>query len=710
MRSAVLAVTLLFAASEVAAQQLSYPPPPQAEIHDDYFGRRVADPYRSLEEPDAPATKQWIEAENTLTHGYLGKLERRDSIRQLLTSLWNYPRVEVPVREAGQLWYRRNTGLQKQSVLFRKTKLDVPAAPVLDPNALSPDGSIAVGQWTVSPDGRLLAYTTSRGGADLRDIHIRDLVLGDDLPDVVANVKFSEIAWTRDSKGFYYSRFRSSERQANLQDANRQHTLYYHALGEGADPLIFRRTDDSTASASATVSDDGCWLYISSSSGTNNNRLWVADLADPAKPNIAATPLPVTTAEDAFYRPLAVVDKTLYLHTNWQAPRGRVVAAAVGDSARAHWRTVLHEASNVIDKALIVGDRIVVVYQVDVQSRVRLFDLAGAPQSDVSLPDVGTASGLNGRNDGSDFFFSFSSYLRPPGVYRFDLRSGQLEEFELSTTAFDASRYETRFAFYESKDGTRVPLFIMARKGIALDGSHPTMLYGYGGFDISLRPSYSASVAAWLELGGVYAVANLRGGGEYGEAWHRAGMRGNKQNVFDDFMAAAEFLIHEGYTTPSSLAISGGSNGGLLVGAAMAQRPDLFGVALPAAGVLDMMRYQRFTGGQFWADEYGSASDSSAVRYLLAYSPLHNLKAGTCYPATLVTVADHDDRVVPGHSYKYAATLQKAQGCSRPTLIRVETLGSHGFRTTEHIIAEVADRYTFALANLVSRPLGDAAP
>jgi prolyl oligopeptidase len=399
------------------------------------------------------------------------------------------------------------------------------------------------------------------------------------------------------------------------------------------------------------------------------------------------------------------VGRTLYLYTTWHAPHGRIVGAPLGDSTRANWRDVVPENQDVISEYLLVGNRLVVAYLVDVQTRVRLFDLTGKLAVEVRLPDVGTAAGLTGKNEGDDFFFAFTSYLRPTTVYRYTLKTGRLEPFRPAATPFDPSGFETRASFYQSKDGTRIPIFVTAPKGLAMDGSHPTLLYGYGGFNVSLTPFFSPAVAAWLELGGVYAVANLRGGAEYGEAWHQAGMRDKKQNVFDDFISAAEFLIREGYSSPARLAIEGGSNGGLLVGAVMTQRPDLIGVALPEVGVMDMLRYQKFTGGKFWVDEYGSSDDSTAVANLLAYSPLHNLKPGTCYPATLVTTADHDDRVVPSHSFKFTATLQAAQGCARPTLIRVETSGSHTFSSTERIIAETADQYAFTLANL-----GVAAP
>lgn len=697
-RNAAVALTVL-APVTTAAQRLHYPPAPTGNVSDDYFGHRVADPYRWLEDPDASATKRWVDAENTLTFAYLSRLPQRDSIRARITALWNYPKLTVPVREAGQLWFRRNSGLQRQSVLYRAGAAGADPVAVLDPNALSPDGSIAVAQWSVSPDGRTLGYTTAVGGSDLADIHLRDLTTGRDLPDVVLHVKFTGMSWTQDSKGFYYSRFRSSADRASLRDANTHHQLWYHTVGASADRLIFERPDDSTAFVGGGTSDDGRWLFVTSASGTSNNRLWLADLKDPRHPDLAARLQPVTTAEDADYDALGVVGDTLYLFTNWMAPRGRIVAAAAGDSDRTHWRTVVPEGPDVLTARLLVGNRLVLGYLVDVQSRIRLYDLAGKLQSEVPLPDVGSAAGLSGRTDGNDFFFSFSSYLRPPTVYRYDLGTGHLEPFQPVTTPFDPAPFETRATFYQSKDGTRVPIFITARKGLAMDGSHPTLLYGYGGFDISLTPSYSPAVATWLEMGGVYAVANLRGGGEYGEQWHHAGMLDKKQTVFDDFEAAAEFLISEGYATPRTLAIQGGSNGGLLVGAAMTQRPELFAVALPAVGVMDMMRYQRFTGGKYWAVEYGSSDDSSDVGYLLAYSPLHNLKPGICYPATLVTTADHDDRVVPGHSFKFAATLQAAQRCARPTLIRIEKAGSHGYRPTDRIIAEIADEYAFALAN-----------
>ena len=695
-----LASGFLLEAAGAAAQAPVYPATRQDTTADAYFGHRVPNPYRWLEELDGPATREWVEAENKVTFDYLGRLPQRDIIKRRLTALWNYPRVQIPVREAGQLFFRRNTGLQQQSVLYRMTSLVGTPRLVLDPNQLSPDGSIAVASWSASPDGRYVGYTTAAGGSDLQDIHLREVATGRDIAETVERIKFSGISWTRDGKGFYYARFKGSNEGANLQDANSFHQVWYHSLGSTPDRLIFDRPQNPDEFVGAGVSDDGRWLFASSGSGASSNRLWMADLGDPRHPNLAAPFTPIATADDALYTPLGVAGRTLYVYTTWQAPHGRIVGVPLGDTARAGWRDVVPENRDVISEYLLIGNRLVVAYLVDVQTRVRLFDLSGKAAGEVPLPDVGTGAGLTGKNDGDDFFFAFTSYLRPTTVYRYALKTGRLEPFQAAPTPFDPSGFETRATFYQSRDGTRIPIFVSARKGVAMDGSHPTLLYGYGGFNISLTPFFSPAVAAWLELGGVYAVANLRGGAEYGEAWHQAGMREKKQNVFDDFIAAAEFLVREGYTSPARLAVQGGSNGGLLVGAVMTQRPDLFGVALPEVGVMDMLRYQRFTGGKFWVDEYGSSDDSTAVANLLSYSPLHNLKPGTCYPATLVTTADHDDRVVPSHSFKFTATLQAAQGCARPTLIRVETSGSHTFSSTERIIAEIADQYAFTLANL----------
>jgi len=702
---ATLCATTALADSAAVKKQtaLAYPTTAAGDVVDEYFGRKIADPYRWLEDLDSADTAAWVTAQNKVTFAYLESLPQREAIRKRLTELWDYQRTGVPVREAGDLWFQQNSGLQRQAPLYRQADPKSRSSLVIDPNALSPDGSVQMAQWKPSPDGRHLAYTLAPGGSDVQDVRVRDLATGQDLPAVVRNVKFTGLEWTRDGKGFFYSRYRGTEASADFADALEVHQVWYHAIdGRTPDRLVFERPDYPKDFAGAEVSDDGRWLYIGTASGSMGNRLWIADLGSASQPDLSARPVVVAAEEDAFHSALGVVGETLYLYTTYQAPKGRIVAATIGDSARAKWRTVVPEGRDAIVEGgtVLAGGRLAIVYLADVQSRVRLFGLDGKPQGEIALPEPGSVTDLAGRNDGDELHFSFTSYLRPATVYRYDLAAGTLEPFYPPQSAFDATKYETRALFYTSKDGTRVPLFVTLRKGAKLDGSHPTILYGYGGFNVSLVPAFSPSVAGWLELGGVYAVANLRGGGEYGADWHRAGTRERKQNVFDDFIAAGEYLVREKYTTPSRLAIRGGSNGGLLVAASMIQRPDLFAVALPAVGVLDMLRYHRFSAGPFWSADYGSADDRDAVDYLLAYSPLHTLKAGTCYPATLITTADRDDRVVPSHSFKFAAALQKAQGCPRPVLIRIEVAGSHGYRPTDRVIAEVADVWAFTLQNV----------
>jgi prolyl oligopeptidase len=689
---------------------LAYPPTRTVDVVDDYHGRKVADPYRWLEDLESADTAAWVAAQNKVTFGYLDSLPGREQIRRRLTELWDYRRTGLPVLEAGQIWFQQNSGLQRQAPLYRQSAPSAQPSLVIDPNTLSPDGSVQMAQWSPSPDGRHLAYTLAKGGSDVQDIRVRDLGTGRDLPHTVRNIKFSGLGWTRDGKGFFYSRYKGTETAAGFADASDFHQVWYHHIdARTPDRLVFERPQHPRDGAGAELSDDGRWLFLSAGSGTTYNRLWVADLGSAQQPNLAAVPQLMAPEEDAIHEPLGVVGQDVYLYTTFQAPKGRIVAARIGESDRSRWRTVVPEGKDAIveNGALLVGDRLAVVYLVDVQSRVRLFALDGTPKGEIALPEPGSVTGagsgqggLSGRSDGRELYLNFVSFLRPATVYRYDLGTGSLEPFHAPRSTFDASKFETRAVFYTSKDGTRVPLFVTLRKGTPLDGSHPTVLYGYGGFNISVVPNFSPAVAGWLEMGGIYAVANLRGGGEYGSDWHRAGTRERKQNVFDDFIAAGEFLVREKYTTPSRLAIRGGSNGGLLVAASMIQRPDLFAVALPAVGVLDMLRYHEFSAGPYWADDYGSSDDAAAAQYLLAYSPLHNLKAGSCYPATLITTADRDDRVVPSHSFKFAAALQKAQGCPRPTLIRIEVAGSHGYRPTDRIIAEWADVWSFTRANM----------
>ncbi|HEY2030874.1 MAG TPA: prolyl oligopeptidase family serine peptidase [Myxococcales bacterium] len=682
---------------------LAYPQARKDTVADDHFGHAIQAPYRWMEQLDSPDVQRWVEGENALTQSELAHSPDRERLKARLTSLWNYERTDVPRREAGELFFRKNSGLQKQSVVYREMPGQEPLA-VLDPNALFPSGDVAVARYAVSPDAKYLAYTTAQGGSDLEDIHVRDLSANQDLKDVVLRTKFGDISWSKDSKGFTYSRFKGSESAVAFSGANKNHQVFFHRLGQSKDTLLFERPEAPGEFVSGTISDDGHWLVLSSSSGTTNNRLFVVNLGDVKKPRFDGPRMPVCEEEDSRTEALGFDHGLLYLSTTFQAPNRRIVAVKPGDANRAHWRTVVPEEKFPIHDAALASGRLVVARLVDVQGRVSVYDLSGKRRAEVALPEPGTVEHMQAKNDDPEVFFHFTSVLRPRSVFRYQLATGKVSAFDTPHTAFDASPYETRALFYPSKDGTRIPLFVTLRKGTKLDGNNNALLYAYGGFDIAITPAFSATTAAWLDAGGIYAVANLRGGFEYGEAWHKAGMRERKQNVFDDFIAAAQYLVKEGYTKPSRLAVQGRSNGGLLIGAVMTERPDLFGVALPGVGVMDMLRFQKFTGGALWEEEYGSPDDPHMFPIILAYSPLHNLKPGTCYPATFITTADRDDRVVPSHSFKFAAALQAAQGCDKPVLIRVEKAGSHGYRPTDRVIAEAADWLAFTLMNLGEHP------
>jgi prolyl oligopeptidase len=682
--------------------RLVYPPTKAVGQVDDYFGRKVADPYRWMEELNAPDVAQWVKAENAITEQYLGSLPMRDRFRSRITELWNYPKVGLPFREAGKLFYTKNSGLQRQSVWYSRANPDAPEIVVIDPNVLSPDGSVALSLFVPSPDGRHFAYGLSPGGSDWSTVYVRDLATGKQLADTVRWLKFSGVSWTKDGGGFFYSRFPTPAAGKELQNAVRDQKLYYHKLGtpQSGDRLIYERKDHSEWFVFGGASDDGRFEYVSVVNGTDpHNRLYVLDLGDPLHPNVAAPVKPLFDTGDAAYTAIGNVGSTIYLSTDNGAPKYRIVAFDVAHPEKKSWRVVVPESKNVIDQTAMLKDRIAVNYLEDVKSNVRLFALDGKSLGTIALPGVGTLASMSARTDTPELFYRFTSPLYPSTVFRFDpatSKSVALSPPKLKN--FDPTGYETQEVFATSKDGTKIPVFVTMRKGLMLDGSHPAMLYGYGGFDISTTPTFSPDVLAWLEQGGIYATASMRGGAEYGEEWHKAGMFEKKQNVFDDFIAAAEYLVKQKYTSPSKLGISGASNGGLLVGAVEEQRPDLFAVALPAVGVMDMLRYDKFTGGSAWSAEYGSSDDSTAFKYLIKYSPLHNVKPGTCYPATLLSTADHDDRVVPSHTFKLTAAMQKAQGCDKPILVRVETQGSHGYLPTDKRIAELADEWAFAAA------------
>jgi prolyl oligopeptidase len=683
---------------------MKYPSTRRDETVDDYHGRSIADPYRWMEDLEGGELRRWIDEQNTVTERYLQSLPLRAHFRDRITALWNYPKVSVPVVEAGRLFYQRNSGLQKQAaVYFREPGRD--SVLVLDPNTLSPDGSTALMAFAPSPDGRLLAYTLAEGGADWQTVHVADLQGSRDLGDRVRWMRFSALAWTHDSQGFFYSRFPEPPPGKALEAALANHALYYHRLGttQDEDRLIFARPDLPSWFVSGTVSDDGRYLLIALFEGaTNSNRLYFADLDDPAHPDVAAAVRPVVEEDGAEYAPIGNSGPRLFVRSDRAAPNRSVLAFDL-ERVAAGSRVIVPARQDTLGAVRLIGGRLVAEYLVDVQSRIEMFDpLTGAPCGALALPGPGVVSALDGRADTPTAWLAFTSPLQPVTVYAADLHNGTLTPFEPPAVPVDTSAFVTRQSFATSRDGTRVPFFVTARKDLRLDGTNATMMYGYGGFSVDTLPAYRPDVPAWLELGGVWVTVNVRGGAEYGEAWHRAGMRERKQNVFDDFVACAEQLIADGYTSPQHLAMLGGSNGGLLVGVVMEQRPELFAAALPVVGVLDMLRYDRFTGGRAWVTEYGSSSDAGDFAFLIAYSPLHNVVEGECYPATLVCTADFDDRVVPSHSFKFTAALQRAQGCrseDRPVLIRIETHGSHGYRPTDKRIAELADQWAFAAAH-----------
>ena len=686
--------------------RVTYPATRTVDHVDDYHGTRVADPYRWLEAIDSGEVAGWVQAQNAVTMPYLAALPGRDAFKARITALYNFPRTGVPFWEGGRWFYRKNSGLQRQSVWYTRPSLEGAEQVVLDPNQLSPDGSIALSGFAPSSDGKLLAYGQSEGGSDWITFYVRDLATGRNTADTVRWAKFTGASWTEDGKGFFYSRYPEPAPGAQLKNKLEHQTLYYHRIGtpQSADVKIYARPDNPTWFVNGHLDETGRYLFVSTSKGTDKNELYIADLGDPKRPNVSARIRPVVTGQDANYSALGVANGRLYLLVDKDAPRRKIVSAPVGTPGPASWQPVVPEGERPIEGASLVAGRIGVLSLQDVASVVHLYSLAGKLEREVPMPALGSADGIEGRFDRPEIFYSFTSPLYPATTFVYDAKTNRSRPFNPPKLTFDTAQFVTERVFYQSKDGTRIPMFITHRRDLAKNGQNPAMLYAYGGFSISIRPAFQPDVIAWLEQGGVYAVPNLRGGGEYGEAWHQAGQFERKQNVFDDFISAAEYLQREKYTSPAKLAIHGASNGGLLIGAAMTQRPELYAVAVPAVGVMDMLRYNEFTGGAAWATEYGASSDPKAFTTLRAYSPLHNIKEGVCYPATLVTTADHDDRVVPSHSFKFTAALQKAQaavpGCDRPVLIRVEAQGSHGYRPLDRQIAEDADIWAFAAHHL----------
>jgi len=670
---------------------LVYPSSQTVNQVDDYHGTPVTDPYRWLEDPDSEPTRAWIEAQNRLTFDYLEEIPARKQIKQRLSQLWDYEKYGVPFKQGNRYFYFKNDGLQNQSVLYTLSALDAAPEVLLDPNTLSEDGTVALSGLAMSEDGKRMAYGLSTSGSDWQEWHVREVETRQDLADQLQWIKFSGAAWTHDNQGFFYSRYDEPNKATKLEDTNYFQKLFYHRIGtsQSEDVLIYHRPNEKEWGFDGHVTEDGQYLIISVWRGSDRkNLVFYQDLTAEAAPIVE-----LIDQFEADYSFIGNDGPVFWFRTDLDAPRGRVISIDIKDRTV---QEIIPQAAETLDDVSLLHNQFVVAYLKDASTQIQIFDLNGDLVQEVPLPGIGSVSGFNGKRYDSETFYGFTSFTTPTTIYRYDLVKGESTVFRQPQVDFDSEDYQTEQVFYPSKDGTRVPMFITYKKGLELNGQNPTYLYGYGGFNISLTPTFSVSNLVWMELGGIYAVPNLRGGGEYGEAWHQAGTKLNKQNVFDDFIAAAEWLIDHQYTSPAKLAIGGGSNGGLLVGACMTQRPDLFAAALPAVGVMDMLRFQKFTIGWAWVPDYGSSDDPEEFKALYAYSPLHNLKPSTTYPATLITTADHDDRVVPAHSFKFAAALQAAHSGSAPVLIRIETKAGHGAgKPTAKVIDEVGDRWAF---------------
>jgi prolyl oligopeptidase len=690
-------LALIFAAD--SPTQSIYPKAPSSNQVDDYNGVKVADPYRPLENPDAPESRQWIEAEDKITFDFLKTIPERDGIRKRLTEVWDYERFGIPFKENDRYFFSKNSGLQNQNVLYTAANFSEKPRELLDPNLLTKDGTIALGGMDVTEDSKLMAYGLAASGSDWQQWKVRDVGTGKDRADVIDWVKFSNASWKKDGSGFFYSRYDKPEEKNKLRAEVYNHKLFYHQLGtpQSQDKLIYERPDQKEWLFNAEVTDDGRYLIITVQRGTDpKNRIFYKNLVDPNSKVVE-----LLDQADAQYSFIDNDGPVFIFRTDLGAPLSRIVAINTCKPLPPKMDELVPESKNKLEAVSSVGDRFVALYLKDAHSAVKVFKRDGSSDGEIKLPGLGTAAGFTGKRKDRETFYSFTSYTTPTEIFRYDFDKSASSLLFKPQVKFNPDDYTTDQVFYNSADGTRIPMFISYKKGMKRDGQTPTYLYGYGGFDISQTPTFKPENLVWMEMGGIYAVANLRGGGEYGEKWHEGGMLNTKQNVFDDFIGAAEYLIDNKYTSTPKLAIGGGSNGGLLVGACITQRPDIYGAALPAVGVMDMLRFDKFTIGWAWTSDYGSPQKPDDFSYLYAYSPLHHIASGACYPATLITTADHDDRVVPAHSFKFAATLQAAQGCDKPTLIRIETKAGHGAgKPTTKIIDETADRWSFLVKEL----------
>jgi len=683
------------ATAALHAAPLDYPNSHPTTLTEKIHGIEVSDPYRWLEDLNSEQTRKWIAAQNEITEAYLESIPGRGELESHLTELWNVERYGTPFLEGERYFFSKNDGLQDQSVLYSTASLDEEASVLLDPNKLSSDGTIALKSYQISPDGKLMAYSTSASGSDWIEWRVREIATRKDLSDHLVWSKFSSATWSKDSAGFYYGRFPTPEKGEEMMAQNTHKKIFYHKIGtpQSEDQVVYARPDQPKWGLYAGLSEDGDYLLISVSQGTDTkNGLFYKDLSQPDSEVVELLP-----DFDASYSFVGNIGSNFFIRTDLDAPKHKLIAIDVRKPDKVHWRTIIPESEETLRSVSYLGGLFIANYMKDARTEIRRFDLNGSPLPPVVLPGIGTAGGFSGKADQKVTFYSFSSFTSPGAIYRYEVESNESSLFKKPKTVFDGDAYETKQIFADSKDGTKIPMFVTSKKDIKFDGKNPTLLYAYGGFNISLLPRYSPATIAWLDLGGIYVSANLRGGGEYGEEWHQAGMKLNKQNVFDDFIACAEHLIEKKYTSSEKLAISGGSNGGLLVAACLIQRPELFGACLPAVGVLDMLRFQKFTIGWAWQSEYGFPDkNEDEFKYLLGYSPYHNTKKGTKYPATLITTSDHDDRVVPSHSYKFAAALQAAQGGNAPALIRIESKAGHGAGTpTSKQIEQVVDKFSF---------------
>ncbi|WP_243320967.1 prolyl oligopeptidase family serine peptidase [Geothrix sp. SG200] len=697
----ILPMALAITTALSAQTPLTYPPTRKGDVVDDFFGTKVADPYRWLEDDNSAETKAWVEAQNKVTFAYLAQIPQRATIRERMTRLWDFEKFSAPFKRGGRYFYSYNTGLQNQSVLYVTEDPKAKGRVLLDPNTLSKDGTVALSGASFTEDGGLMAYSVSVAGSDWQTWKVRDVATGKDLSDEIRWSKASGASWLKDGTGFFYSRYEAPKEGGALTGVNNNHLLYFHKLGtpQSEDALIYQRPDQPEWYLGGTVTDDGRWLVITGNKGTNpETSLFLKDLTKPGSPVE-----PFLDRMDASYGVVDNEGDRFFVVTNQGAPRNRLVAIRKGQTEPASWTEIIPQAKgrDVLESVSLVGNRFIATWMRDAHSAVEFYDMKGKKAGALALPTLGTVTGFSGRRQDTETFYTFGSFAYPGTIYRLDLKTAKSTVFRAPKVAFKPADYEVEQVFYPSKDGTKIPMFLVHKRGIKLDGQNPTLLYGYGGFNVSLTPAFSVSRMVWLEMGGVYAMPNLRGGGEYGLEWYDAGRKDKKQNVFDDFIAAAEWLIAHKITSTPKLAINGGSNGGLLVGACLTQRPDLFGAAVPEVGVMDMLRFHKFTLGWGWKSDYGSSETKEGFETLMKYSPLHTIKPGTKYPPTLVTTGDHDDRVVPAHSHKFTATLQAAQAGPAPILTRIETSAGHGAgKPTAKVIEERADVLAFLVKNL----------